>query len=108
MPNIEAVARELRARSAALEERTGYRVFQYLSMPTPTQTRFVFSDYTELSAGGARAYMSGVEASVQAGTWDRWNCRHASGCPWGFRTEAERDAHESDEGPTPKTAVIRP
>ncbi|MDP8971193.1 MAG: hypothetical protein M3N52_12010 [Actinomycetota bacterium] len=88
---------EVRRISEEVEARTGWRAFQYVSEPTPTSRKIVFTDTVVRTEGEALAYILTVQAEVEAGRWDHWNCRNVKpGCPWSFHTEAERDAHEAE------------
>lgn len=92
---MSATMDQVREISERIEQRTGYRVYQYTSMPTPTQARIVFSDVTVTRESDALAHMLAVEAAVEAGEWQHWVCRN---CPATFYAEADRDKHEREEG----------
>lgn len=85
---------EVKRINAEVEARTGYRAYQYTSAPTPTSNRIVFGDEVVFKPEDALAKIQKIQAKVDGGTWDHWNCRRE--CAWSFNTEAERDKHEAE------------
>lgn len=82
----------VRGINAEVSARTGYKAYHYMSDPGDG-LRIVFGDEVVPTPAEAYAKILGIREAVNAGVWDKWNCRHHD-CPVSYLTEGERDEHE--------------
>jgi hypothetical protein len=82
----------VRGVNAEILARTGYQAYQYTSDPGDG-LRIVFGDEVVPTPAEAYAKILAIREAVNAGVWDKWNCRHHA-CPRAYLTEGERDEHE--------------